>query len=211
MRKRRAVFLDRDGTLNRDIGYPGHWGQVHVYPYAFEAVRRIRAAGLAVVVVTNQSGVGRNCFSEDDLRELHREFGAAFEKQGAGLDGFFYCPHDSRPAAAAPAARCSCAKPAPLLGLRAAAELGLTLEGSYMVGDKADDVRFGLNIGAVPILVLTGYGRKALRDLETGRVRPAHVAEDLAAAADWIIEREKQAARISRDHASRKRSGHDPV
>ncbi|MGD1008644.1 MAG: HAD family hydrolase [Candidatus Aminicenantales bacterium] len=211
MRKRRAVFIDRDGTLNRDIGYPGHWSQVHVYPYAFEAVRRIRAAGLAAVVVTNQSGVGRGCFSEDELQELHREFGAAFEKQRAALDGFFYCPHYPRPAAAAPAAGCSCAKPGPSLGFRAAAELGLSLEGSYMVGDKADDVHFGLNIGAVPILVLTGYGRKALRDLETGRGRPAHVAENLAAATDWIIEREKRAARISSDHDPRKRSGHDPV
>ncbi len=211
MRKRRAVFLDRDGTLNRDIGYPGHWSQVHVYPYAFEAVRRIRAAGLAAVVVTNQSGVARGCFSEDELRELHREFGAAFEKQQAALDGFFYCPHGPRLAAAAPAAGCTCAKPGPSLGLRAAAELGLSLDGSYMVGDKAGDVQFGLNIGAVPILVLTGYGRKALRDLEKVHGCPAHVAENLAAAADWIVEREKPAVRLSRDRPSRKRSGHDPV
>jgi histidinol phosphatase-like enzyme len=132
-------------------------------------------------------------------------------KRRAALDGFFYCPHYSPPAAAAPAVGCSCSKPGPSLGLRAAAELGLSLEGSYMVGDKAADVLFGLNIGAVPVLVLTGYGREALRDLEAGRGRPTHVAENLAAAADWIIGREKRAASISRDDPSRRSSGHDPV
>jgi D-glycero-D-manno-heptose 1,7-bisphosphate phosphatase len=211
MRKRRAVFIDRDGTLSRDVGYPGHWSQVHVYPYAFEAVRRIRAAGLAAVVVTNQSGVGRGCFSEDELRALHREFGAAFEKRRAALDGFFYCPHYSPPAAAAMVSGCSCSKPNPALGLRAAAELGLSLDGSYVVGDKATDILFGLNIGAVPVLVLTGYGREALRHLEAGRGRPAHVADNLAAAADWIIGREKRTGRMSRDRCSRRNSSHDPV
>jgi D-glycero-D-manno-heptose 1,7-bisphosphate phosphatase len=211
MKKRRAVFLDRDGTLNRDVGYPGHWSQVHIYPDAFEAVRRVRAAGMAAVVITNQSGVGRGFFSEDELRALHREFRTAFEKRRAALDGFFYCPHYSPAASAAAESCCPCHKPNPALGLRAAAELGLSLEGSYMVGDKKADILFGLNIGAVPVLVLTGYGRESLRDLEARRDRPAHVAENLARAVDWIIRREKRADRRSAHHSQKSRIGHDPV
>ena len=121
MNRRRAVFLDRDGTLSRDVGYPGDWSQVHIYPFAFEAVRRIRRAGLAPVVISNQSGVGRGFFSEDDLRALHREFAAAFENRRARLDGIFHCPHFSPAVPAADESDCACRKPRPELGLRAAA------------------------------------------------------------------------------------------
>lgn len=206
MSARRAVFLDRDGTLSRDVGYPADWSQVHIYPYAFEAVRRIRRAGLAPVVVTNQSGVGRGFFSEDDLRALHRDFAAAFEKRRARLDGIFHCPHYSAAVPAADESDCACRKPHPEMGLRAAAALGLELRGSYMVGDKPADVLFGQAVGAVPVLVLTGYGRASLRELEAGPARPAHIAPDLAAAVDWILDREGRPAEASRPHRRGKRA-----
>jgi D-glycero-D-manno-heptose 1,7-bisphosphate phosphatase len=195
MKKKRAVFLDRDGTLNRDVGYPAHWSQIHIYPYSFGAVRKLRRAGLAAVVVTNQSGVGRGAFTENDLRELHREFCAAFEAGRARLDGIFYCPHFSPSAPSSEESDCSCRKPRPDLALRAAEELSLELSGSYVVGDKTSDVLFGVHIGAVPVLVLTGYGRESLRDLEARGLRPAHVAGNLAEAAAWIARREKEAGR----------------
>ena len=189
MDKKRAVFLDRDGTLNRDVGYPADWSQVHVYPFAFEAVRSLRAAGFAPVVVTNQEGVGRGFFGLDDVERLHREFAAAFERAGAPIEAFYYCPHVPPEGGEA---GCACAKPAPGLGLRAAADLRLDLAGSYMVGDKVTDLLFGRAIGAVPILVLTGYGRRALADLEARGDRPGDVVPDLAAAVDWIIARERR-------------------
>ena len=192
MNNKRAVFLDRDGTLSRDVGYPADWSQVHIYPFAFEAVRRLRQAGLAPVVITDQSGVGRGFFSEEDLRILHREFSAVFESERAPIDGIYYCPHYSPGAGEEGRGDCACAKPKPGLGLRAAADLGLELPGSYMVGDKPCDIVFGLAIGAVPVLVLTGYGRRSLADLRRGGIRPGHVADDLAAAADWIVSREKR-------------------
>jgi D-glycero-D-manno-heptose 1,7-bisphosphate phosphatase len=206
-----VVFLDRDGTLNRDVGYPGHWSQIHIYPYAFDAVRKIRKAGLAAVVITNQSGIGRGFFSEDDLAALHECFAAAFEKRRARLDGFFHCPHFSPSVPAAAESDCSCRKPNPALGLRAAAELGLDLEGSYIIGDKAADVLFGLNVGASPVLVLTGYGKPSSRELAAAGIRPAHVAEDLAAAADWICARERRASSGSGHPRGRGGSGHAPV
>jgi D-glycero-D-manno-heptose 1,7-bisphosphate phosphatase len=211
MKRRRAVFLDRDGTLNQDVGYPAHWSQLHIYPFAFEAVRRFRRAGMAVVVVTNQSGVGRGAFTEEDLRALHRSLAAAFEDARARLDGIYSCPHYCPPAADPEAGACSCGKPNPAMGMRAAAELALELPGSYVVGDKASDILFGLNIGAVPVLVLTGYGRQALREVEASRVRAAHVAENLAGAADWILGREKRGIRKPRRGGPANGGGHDPL
>jgi len=195
MKTRRAVFLDRDGTLNEDTGYPADFRQVHIYPAAFEAVRLLRRAAFATVVVTHQSGLGRGYFDEGELDALHAGFLAEFARRGAPLDGLYSCPH-------APAERggavCSCAKPQPGLGLRAARELGLDLTVSYMVGDKPDDVLFGLNIGATPVLVLTGYGRRSEARLAARGVRPAHTAAGILAAAAWILERERP-------------SGHGPV
>jgi D-glycero-D-manno-heptose 1,7-bisphosphate phosphatase len=188
MTTRRAVFLDRDGTLNEDTGYPTDFCQVHIYPDAFEAVRRLGRDGFATVVVTHQSGIGRGYFDEEDLGVLHGRFLEEFARRGAPLDALYSCPHAPE-AASGPG--CSCAKPRPGLGLRAAAELGLDLAGSYMVGDKADDVLFGLNIGAVPVLVLTGYGRAARAALAARGVRPAHTAAGILEAADWILEHGK--------------------
>ena len=185
MTTRRAVFLDRDGTLNEDTGYPADFRQVHIYPAAFEAVRRLGRAGFATVVVTHQSGIGRGYFDENDLDALHARFLAEFARRGAPLDALYACPHAPD---APPGAGCACAKPRPGLGLRAAAELGLDLGASYMIGDKADDVLFGLNIGATPILVLTGYGRAARAALAARGVRPAHTAEGVLDAAAWILE-----------------------
>ncbi len=211
MKKRRAVFLDRDGTINEDVGYPAHWSQVHVYPFALEAVRRLRRAGLAVVVVTNQSGVGRGAFTEDDLRALHRDLSAAFEAAGARLDGIYSCPHFCPPAQVPRGGACPCQKPKPALGLLAAAELALDLRRSYVVGDKPSDILFGRNIGAVPVLVLTGYGRQALRDLQSAGVRPSRVAENLAAAAEWILGRERGPGRKPRTARTTNGAPHDPV
>ncbi|RPJ00118.1 MAG: HAD-IIIA family hydrolase, partial [Candidatus Aminicenantes bacterium] len=93
MTKRRAVFLDRDGTLNEDTGYPADFRQVHIYPDAFEAVRRLKQAGFAAVVVTHQSGLGRGYFDAAELEELHARFYEEFARRGAALDAIYSCPH----------------------------------------------------------------------------------------------------------------------
>jgi D-glycero-D-manno-heptose 1,7-bisphosphate phosphatase len=184
MKTRRAVFLDRDGTLNEDTGYPSDLRQVHIYPAAFEAVRRLRAAGFATVVVTHQAGLGRGYFDAAALAQLHDRFLDEFRRRGAALDGLYSCPH----AGVGPEPACSCAKPGPGLGLQAARELGLDLSASFMIGDKPVDVRFGLAIGAVPVLVLTGYGRAAATALAAAGIRPAFTAAGVLEAASWIIE-----------------------
>jgi D-glycero-D-manno-heptose 1,7-bisphosphate phosphatase len=185
MKTRRAVFLDRDGTLNEDTGYPSDFRQVHIYPDAFQAVRRLKEAGFAVAVVTHQAGLGRGYFDAAELGDLHRRFLEEFRRRGAELDGLYSCPH----AGLGPEPECACAKPQPGLGLRAARELGLDLGASFMVGDKPVDVRFGLAIGAVPVLVLTGYGRGAAAALAAAGIVPAHTASGILEAASWIIAR----------------------
>ena len=188
--KKRAVFLDRDGTINEDVGYPGAYGQVHVYPYSLEAIRRINEAGFAVVVVTNQSGVGRGFFTEEALLEIHEKLSADLLVAGARLDAIYYCPHFQGSSIPGYDLDCLCRKPLPGMGIKAREDLDIELEGSYMVGDKEEDIRFGLAIGATPILVLTGYGKGMLSRLRENKIEPAFVAADLGEAVDWILRRE---------------------
>ncbi len=192
--KRRAVFLDRDGTINEDVGYPGRYDQVRIYPYSFDAVRKFNAAGLAVVVITNQSGVGRGFFTEDELRVIHDRMLEDFAAAGARIDAVYYCPHFIGSSSAAYDRDCACRKPFPGMALKAREALDLDLESSYMVGDKVEDIRFGMNAGASSVLVLTGYGEASREALRREGITPAHVAPDLGAAADWILARERERA-----------------
>ena len=186
--KKRAIFLDRDGTINEDVGYPGHFSQVRIYPYSIEAVRKINLAGLLAVVVTNQSGVGRGFFTEAALRQIHRKMNQEFISRQARLDRIYYCPHYIGSALPEYGLDCTCRKPFPGLGLRAAEELDIDLHRSYMIGDKVEDILFGRNIGARPLLVLTGYGRQARGRLREEGIAPAFTGRTLSEAVDWILE-----------------------
>lgn len=187
MKKRRAVFLDRDGTINEDVGYPSRIDQVRIYPYAFEALRKIKDAGFAAVVVTNQSGIGRGYLTEADLAAIHRFIAAEFAARAVRIDAFYYCPHYEFSDLPGYRGLCACRKPEPEMGRRAAADLDLDLERSYMIGDKVEDIRFGLAIGAKPVLVRTGYGAESERRLPELGITPAAVADDLRTAVDWVL------------------------
>lgn len=196
--KKSAVFFDRDGTINVDMGYPSDYSQIEIYPRSYEAVRRLNSAGLPVIVLTNQSGVGRGLLTEENLRIIHEKMRASFQLENARLDAFYYCPHYELSNIPRYRLNCDCRKPNPGLALRAAADFSLDLTRSYMVGDKVEDIILALNIKASPVLVLTGYGRDSLVKLAALGVEPAHVAEDILGAAVWILEREKQAAEAGR-------------
>jgi D-glycero-D-manno-heptose 1,7-bisphosphate phosphatase len=190
--KRRAVFLDRDGTLNKDVGYPNSFEAIEVYPYSYEAVRRIKGAGFLAVVVTNQSGIGRGLIEEEKLEDIHQKMLDLFIKNNARLDGVYYCPHYINSVNPEYRKDCTCRKPNPGMALKAAEDLNIQLRGSYMVGDKVEDIEFGLNFDATPVLLLTGHGQKALRKLSDKGFQPAYVAKDLLEAADWILEIERK-------------------
>jgi D-glycero-D-manno-heptose 1,7-bisphosphate phosphatase len=189
--KKRAVFLDRDGTINVDVGYPRDFAQVTLFPWSAEAVRRINSAGFVTVLVTNQSGVGRGFYSEDELQTLHRRMGRALADQGARLDAVYYCPHYEFAADLRYRNGCGCRKPAPGMAERAAGDFGLDLAASYMIGDKVEDIQLGQAFGGTPILVRTGYGELSALRLEALGLRPAAVAAHLLEAVAWLEERER--------------------
>lgn len=178
---RRAVFLDRDGTILDEVGYLNHISRYHLYPFAAAAIRRLNDAGLPVVVVTNQSGVARNFFPESLVHETHRRLAGDLSAAGARVDAFYFCPHIA-------ADDCGCRKPRAGMLERAAREHGLALAGSVVVGDRYADMQLAHNAGCRSILVLTGYGRG---DYEYHRAewprQPDRVVENLQQAVDVIL------------------------
>jgi D-glycero-D-manno-heptose 1,7-bisphosphate phosphatase len=185
---KRAVFLDRDGTVNEEVGYLSDLNQLRLIPGAAAAIRRLNEAGLLVVLVTNQSGVARGYFPESFVHETHALLGRMLEAAGARLDGIYYCPHHPKAGSTDLTRECDCRKPATGLLDRAAADLHIDLVRSYMVGDKWSDVELGQRAGCRAVLVRTGFGHD-----DPGNVRPSGLREpdctshDLAEAVDWIL------------------------
>jgi D-glycero-D-manno-heptose 1,7-bisphosphate phosphatase len=187
---RPAVFIDRDGTLTEEVGYVNHPDRLKLLPGAGEAIRRLNAAGVAAVVVTNQAGVARGYFSESVLDAVNDSLRAQLARAGARLDGLYACLHHPSEGEAPYRGPCECRKPKPGLLLRAARELGLDLARSTMIGDKASDLVPARTVGANAVLVLTGYGRGEWEyQRERFEVQPDHVAADLLDAVDWALAR----------------------
>lgn len=150
----RAVFLDRDGTLIVDVGYPRDPDAVRLLEGVPEGLRSLRSAGFRLVLVSNQSGIGRGIVSKDEARAVHGRFSELLAGQGIELDCAKYCPH-------APEEGCRCRKPEPGMLLDAARELGLDLEGSWMIGDKASDVEAGRRAGCAGAVLIAPPGTPA--------------------------------------------------
>lgn len=187
----RAVFIDRDGTINEEMGYVNHLDRFTLLPRTAKAIRLINANDLKVVVVTNQSGVARGMFPESLVGEVHRRMEDLLKADGAHIDGMYYCPHHPDFGPPEYRKRCNCRKPATGMIERACNDLGIDPTQSYMIGDRIDDVEFGHKIGAKGILVLTGYGKGELT-YRNGQwsEKPDFVAQDLYDAVRWIITRE---------------------
>jgi len=164
---------------------------IEIYQYSFEAIRKLNKAGLKAVIVTNQSGIGRGLIKEEQLHQIHRKMKQAFALHDAYFDKIYYCPHYLSSKFPEYDKDCICRKPKPGLALEAAADLDIDTPRSYMVGDKVEDILFGINISASPILVLTGYGEKSLETLREKKIVPAYIAQDLLEAANWILDREQ--------------------
>lgn len=167
-----AVFLDRDGTLIEDVGYPRDPDEVRLLSGVPAALGRLAAAGLRLVVVSNQSGIGRGLIRTEEASAVHDRLVADLGGQGIVLDGAKYCPH-------APGEGCDCRKPAPGMLLDAAAELDLDLGSSFMIGDKQSDVEAGRRAGCRATVLL------AMGAAEAGGAD--RVAADLGSAADFIL------------------------
>lgn len=180
MTKKPAAFLDRDGTLIEEVNFLSRVEDLRIFPYTYEALQMLKDAGYWVIVVTNQSGIGREIYSESAMRAIHSAMGSHLKGL---IDGFFFCPH-------LPCDGCSCRKPGLGMIESAMAEFDICLEGSWMIGDKKIDIETGRNAGIRSAMVMTGYGNKHLMELEEA---PDVVAENLRDAVQAIVMKDQAA------------------
>jgi len=172
----RAALLDRDGTINVEREYLSDPAGVELLPNAIAGLRRLRAQGFGLIVISNQAGVGRGYFTMADVNAVNARLAALLSEAGVTLDGIYVCPHK-------PDDGCACRKPAPGLIQQAAREHGFDPRDCVMIGDKAIDIETGRQVGARTVLVRTGYGRAFEA---RGDVRADHVADDLLDAANIL-------------------------
>lgn len=185
---KKAVFIDRDGTISFEVGYVNHPSRYSVFPYSAEAVRLLNENGWLAILVTNQAGVARGYFEEKLIHEVHDILESELAKGGAQLDAIYYCPHHPSTGEAPYRKDCDCRKPKPGMIEKAAKKFDIDLSQSWMVGDRYGDVEFARNVGVNAAFVLSGYG---LGEWEYQRKmwkhKPDLVAENLLEAVKAII------------------------
>ena len=186
-----AVFLDRDGTINEEVGYLDSLDKLKLIPAAYEAIRLINKSCMKAIVVTNQSGVAKGFFTEKFVRQTHEIIQASLLQKKASIDKFYYCPHHPTEGTGIYLQNCDCRKPLPGMLLQAAHDLDIELESSYMIGDRYRDMETAKIVGVKGVLVKTGYGREVLHnvghDVATAENKPDFFAKDILEAVKWIM------------------------
>lgn len=172
------MLLDRDGTLNIERGYLSDSGEFALLPGVLEGLRQLRSLELGLVVVSNQSAIGRGHFDLARLKGIHNRMCELLAQGGIVLDAIFFCPHT-------PEDNCACRKPKVGLGLQAAAQLGFHLKECFMIGDKKSDIAFGKRLGATTLLVRTGYGAEVEM---AGQHGADYIVDDLREAAQVVAQ-----------------------
>ncbi len=178
----KVVFLDRDGVVNRDSpNYIKTWREFHFLPRSLDALRMLHQNGFTVVLVTNQSGIGRGLITPGNLDDIHRKMTQAISAHDGHLAAIFHCPHH-------PDDHCACRKPKPGMILQGRQRFDIDLSSAVMIGDSVKDIECARNAGcAAAVLVKTGNGIQAEKVLQAQSLRPDHVARDLFAAVQWIL------------------------
>ena len=179
--RNKAVFLDRDGTISRDVPYCSRPEDFELLPRVAEAIKLLNEHDFKVVVVTNQSGVGRGRFTEDMLAKIHHTMVEELAKSGAVIDAIYYCPHH-------PDDNCECRKPKPAMILQAARDLNIDLRQSYFVGDSDLDIGAGKRAGCLTMLIATTEKKSDT----IAEHSPDAVSPNLYEAAKWVIARSAQ-------------------
>jgi D-glycero-D-manno-heptose 1,7-bisphosphate phosphatase len=168
-----AIFVDRDGTLIEEVNFLSRVEDLKVFPFTAEAVRRLKDRGFLIIVVTNQSGIGRAIYTEDDMHSIHDAIQHSLD---GAIDGFYFCPH-------LPNAGCDCRKPGLGMLKQAAKDFDIDIANSWIVGDKALDIQTGVNAGISAAMVMTGYGREHRDEIEN---RADVIGENLLEVAEQI-------------------------
>lgn len=185
---KRGVLLDRDGTINEQMGYINHITRFVMLPDAAAAIKKLNDHAIPVAVVTNQSGLARGYFPEQLLEQVHDKMNQELAVVNAHVDGIFICPHHPEAKEEKFRIDCDCRKPKTGLFDQASVALDIDLQQSYLVGYRWSDLKAAVKCGAVPVLVLTGYGAGDHAYIGPSQeVQPAFVAQNLSEAVDWII------------------------
>lgn len=185
---KRAVFIDRDGTISEEVGYINHASRFRTFTYAADAIKQLNENDWLAIVITNQAGVARGYFAEDMIKAVHERMTNDLASGAARLDAVYYCAH--HPSVGEPPYRfdCDCRKPKPGLISRAANDFEIDLSASWMVGDRYSDIELARNAGVKSAFVLSGYGRGEWEhQRENWTEQPDLVAEDLLEAVRQIV------------------------
>jgi len=188
--KRPAVFVDRDGTINEQMGYINHPSRFVILPGVPEGIRLLNENNFLVIVVSNQSGVARGYFPIDLVYEVHDIMRATLKEKKATIDGIFFCPHHTQGVVPEYRLACGCRKPKPGLVEQACASFDIDMSRAYVVGDRFSDMELAYRLNINGVMVKTGYGLGDIAYVMPGKQKPNHIAQDLHHAARWIVERE---------------------
>lgn len=187
----RIVFLDRDGTINEEVHYLHKPSELRILPGVPQALALLKRAGYRLAVVTNQAGVARGYYTEEDVKALHIYMNGILGKEGAAVDRFYYCPHHPVYGTGIYKKKCLCRKPGIGMFQMAEKDFSVDKDHSFMIGDKLLDIEAGKNYGLPSILVGSGYGRELHeQDVRTGAV-PTYdfYGDTLLEAAEWIVKK----------------------
>lgn len=188
---KRAVFLDRDGVINHEVGYIKELSNLKLIDNSAKAIKKLNKSEFLTIVVTNQSGPARGYYPESWVIKLHERLKELLKKEGAYIDYIYYCPHLPEGIVKEYSFVCDCRKPRIGMLKKAAIEHNIDLFDSYMIGDKATDIETGKNAGCITILVKTGYGEQILKGEYQYIPNPNFIAKDLLEAVDWILNNER--------------------
>ncbi|MGA1846463.1 D-glycero-alpha-D-manno-heptose-1,7-bisphosphate 7-phosphatase [Deferribacter abyssi] len=188
MEKKPVVFIDRDGTINKEAGYINHPDNFEVYPFVSQAMRLLNINNILAVVVTNQAGIARGYYSIETMHVLHEKMYYILNKNGAKIDALYYCPHHPSSKIKEYAINCSCRKPKTGMINMALRDLLIDKEKMYVIGDKLSDIELGWNANCKTILVLTGYGKGELAKLKNYDKMPNYICENLLDAVLYVID-----------------------
>lgn len=188
----KIVFLDRDGTINEEVEYLHKPSDLVILTGVPDALRRLKEHGFKLVVVTNQAGVARGYYGEEDVVSLHEYLNSLLLKEGAGIDHFFYCPHHPVHGIGKYRRECHCRKPETGMFEMAGEYFQVDKDHSYMIGDKLLDTEAGRRYGVSTVLVGTGYGRELYDSMTGEREKESFdaYAATMKEAVDWILNRE---------------------
>ena len=186
--KKPAVFIDRDGTINEQLGYINHLSRFVIFPGVPEAVRLLNKNNFLAIIISNQSGVAQGYYPIDMVYETHDLLKTSLEEKGAKIDGIFFCPHHPRGVVPEYTCACRCRKPETGLVDQALKSFDIDMSRSYVVGDRYIEIELAHQLNLKGIMVETGYGLGEMDYILPDKPsRPDHIAQDLLHAVEWIL------------------------